>query len=125
MTETEPPRLAIVLPFPGRDARDAPPNEPPAIRLERGFLPGPCDAGYHAAIVDERARRVECSRCKAELDPFVVLNELARHHEWYKHIIAESARLGAEMEALKGEVAKMRGARNALRRKSEKQGERT
>lgn len=121
MSDDTRPNDGTVIPFPGTyKPPETPPDQPPMHTLERGYLEGPCARGYHQAVVDARARRVQCRRCKADLDPFTVLEEVARHHEWYAHLIAEKAQLGKEIAALKDEVAKLRATRNRLRREEQK-----
>ncbi len=64
-----------------------------------------CDAVY----VDHKLRRVECQRCGSLLDPIDVLHEFAMKERNFLHTNAhakeELARLHAEIEALKGDLA--------------------
>ena len=99
---------------------ETPGDAPPAVTLERGYHHvGPCANYQHCAAVDARARAIKCSRCGADLDPFAVLEEVAKHHEWHKGLLSEVAQKRRELAALTDEVAKMRATRNALRRKTE------
>lgn len=114
-----------VIPFPGRyRAPETPTEGIPAQTLQRGFLRGPCGIlPRHAAVVDVRARRVQCARCKADLDAFEVLGDVAQHFEQHNFLIAENAKLAKQKAEFEAEVRKLREARNGLRRRAEKRGD--
>lgn len=111
-----------IIPFPGRyRAPEVPTDGIPAMAIVRGIVAGTCGtAPRHAAVVDERSRRVQCSRCKADLDPFEVLGDVARHFAQHTYLLAENSRLEREKAALESEVRRLREARNSLRRKASK-----
>lgn len=95
---------------------DFKPSGPPADvpPVVRGYFEG--GRCFHRAFeVDHFARKVRCRACKVDLDPIDCLHQLTTY-DW-EYIAAESKRFREEHAALKAEVAKMRAARNALRRK--------
>lgn len=65
-----------------------------------------------AIYIDQKKRTVECQQCGAKLDPFDVLYEYATKErtllQWNASFRVEHAKLKAEIEALKGDVAKAR-----------------
>jgi hypothetical protein len=110
--------LAEVIRLPrafGRDrnALEAKLDELPVRTKERDYSkPAPCK--HRASVVDEQARTVECRRCGAELDPIVVLAQLAKHRET---LVRQGSMLQHQVDSLLETARKLeRAERNAKAR---------
>lgn len=113
-----------VIPFPGAYRPPTPPEGLPEQTLERGSLGSPCGTpARHVVVVDVHARRVQCKRCNADLDPIAVIGDMAKHFEQHAFLIGENTRLSAKRDELTEEVKRLRGERNDLRRKATKRGD--
>lgn len=53
---------------------------------------------HRRTVVDAAARRVECSDCKASLDPIDVLEMLANEETRYEQLSATNARMAAVLD---------------------------
>lgn len=98
------PKLGTEMAEPDTEAR------PPAHRLRNGHVTNRCKVFRHLAVVDYDERRVECSACGVELDPFQVLREVAHAEDWYRSLYDEKDRLMKEVAELKEERTKLKAA---------------
>lgn len=110
--------------------RDAPepayapsPAAPPALTIERHFGRAEGDCFEHAAVVNERTRRVHCRRCKVELDPIETIVKIAADYEAWVAIHAERRRLETEAENLRTLNATLRRERAGLSGRIKELGE--
>lgn len=71
----------------------------------------------HWPIVDRALRSVTCKRCKANLDPIDILLEVARRHEEWTRLSAESSTMRREIEALKAEEKRVKARTKSASRK--------
>jgi hypothetical protein len=71
----------------------------------------------HAPLVDSHTRLVTCSRCKAPLDAFDVLLEVARRHEEWNRLSSESRTMRKEIEAMKAEEKRVKARTKSHARK--------
>lgn len=77
--------------------------------------PSPARACSHrGAYISIRARRVYCRSCEAELDPYDVLDEIARNREF---MVSTAQRMRYEIDGLRKQIDKLeRLERNAKAR---------
>lgn len=87
----------------------------PQHMVVRGVIEGRCKFPKHRAVVDAKARRVYCAECKADLDPFEVLGNIADRHQWYTGMVADGRRLAREVGELEADREKLKDATNKAR----------
>jgi hypothetical protein len=95
--DTEKVEIEAVTPIVPRDDR--------TLRLVISKRPDERMCVEHQLVVDPHARTVSCERCKAALDPFDAIWEIAKRHErqfaWTKHRLKELNALEARVDDLK------------------------
>lgn len=69
---------------------------------------------HRESIVDAEARRVQCGTCHVDLDPIAVLAEIARQGEWVLALRKEKRKLEGEIDALKADAKRLRDQRKRL-----------
>jgi len=85
----------------------------PEVRSEYGA--GRC--WQHHACIDGLARRLYCSKCKADLDPFEVLGRIAHAADRRQYVADETRVLTARLEELKAEEKRVKARlKSALRK---------
>lgn len=63
---------------------------------------------HSGSYIDVRARAVSCQKCGVQLDPFEVLDKIAREADWVLALRRERHDLATEVDALKVEVRKLK-----------------
>lgn len=71
----------------------------------------------HAPNVDNVSRSVSCRRCKATLDPFDVLLEVARRHEQWTRLIEETSTMRKQLAAMQAEEKLVKARTRSASRK--------
>lgn len=82
-------------------------------RLRRRKPPAPFCAHYRMEI-DLQNRKLTCKDCKAEVDPYQALNEIAHDGDWVVTLREERETLGKAIVDLKSEILSLKNERRRL-----------
>lgn len=81
---------------------------PPAVDGAPAKAPRAAACYPHRPLVDDAARSVSCSMCKAPLDPIDVLLQVARRHDDWVRLGEETRTMRRDLESLRAEEKRVK-----------------